>query len=52
MVRSKAKAASKEEDPGLLLISRKPPQQKFQSFEEYLASRGGASAPITGGDEE
>ena len=52
VVRSKAKAASKEEDPGLLLISRKPPQQKFQSFEEYLASRGGASAPITGGDEE
>ena len=21
------------EDPGLILISRKPPQQKFQSFE-------------------
>ena len=50
--RGKAKAAARDEDPGLLLISRRPPQQKFQSFEEYLASHGGASAPIEGGDEE
>ena len=41
-------AAPLSEDPGLILISRKPPQQKFQSFEEYLKSHGGATGPIEG----
>ena len=39
-------AAPKDEDPGLVLISRRPPQQKFTSFEEYMDAHGGATAPI------
>ena len=39
-------AAQTSEDPGLLLISRKPPVQKFASFEAYMEAHGGATAPI------
>ena len=39
-------AAQNIEDPGLLLISRKPPVQKFASFEAYMEAHGGATAPI------
>ena len=47
------RAPQREEDPGLVLISRRPPQQKFTSFEEYMNAHGGATAPIEdyGGDE-
>ena len=38
--------AAKDEDPGLVLISRRPPQQKFTNFEEYMNAHGGATAPI------
>ena len=48
---AKAPARTADEDPGLLLISRKPPAQKFASFEEYLKSRGGPGAPIEGEEE-
>ena len=48
--RSRGKKA--EEDPGLLLISRCPPAQKFASFEEYIQSHGGVTAPIEGDGEE
>ena len=48
--RSRGKKA--EEDPGLLLISRRPPAQKFASFEEYIQSHGGVTAPIEGDGEE
>lgn len=34
------------ENPGLMLISRRPPQQKFANFEDYMAARGGATAPV------
>ena len=34
------------DDPGLVLISRRPPQQKFSNFEEYMEAHGGATAPI------
>ena len=37
---------NRSEDPGLVLISRRPPQQKFSSFEEYIEAHGGATAPI------
>ena len=37
-----------EEDPGLLLITRRPPKQKFASFEEYIAAHGGVTAPVEG----
>ena len=37
---------NRSDDPGLVLISRRPPQQKFSSFEEYMAAHGGATAPI------
>lgn len=43
--RSRA-AAARDEDPGLVLISRRPPQQKFTNFEEYMNAHGGATAPI------
>lgn len=39
-------APSRDEDPGLVLISRRPPQQKFTNFEEYMNAHGGATAPI------
>ena len=42
----------KDEDPGLVLISRRPPQQKFTSFEEYMNAHGGATAPIEDHSEE
>ena len=48
---AKAPARTTDEDPGLLLISRKPPAQKFASFEEYMKSRGGPGAPIEGEEE-
>ena len=50
LARSRGKKA--EEDPGLLLISRRPPAQKFASFEEYIQSHGGVTAPIEGDGEE
>ena len=43
--------AEREEDPGLELISRRPPKQKYANFEEYMAAHGGATAPIPGEDE-
>ena len=43
---SRNAAASRDEDPGLVLISRRPPQQKFTNFEEYMNAHGGATAPI------
>ena len=39
-------SAARDEDPGLLLISRRPPQQKFTNFEDYMSAHGGATAPI------
>ena len=48
---AKAPARTADEDPGLLLISRKPPAQKIASFEEYMKSRGGPGAPIEGEEE-
>ena len=53
--RSRGRAAAaplKNEDPGLVLISRRPPQQKFTSFEEYMNAHGGATAPIEDHSEE
>ena len=43
---SRNAAGSRDEDPGLVLISRRPPQQKFTNFEEYMSAHGGATAPI------
>ena len=42
----------RDDDPGLVLISRRPPQQKFSSFEEYMDAHGGATAPIEDHSEE
>lgn len=42
----RGRAAARDEDPGLVLISRRPPQQKFTNFEEYMNAHGGATAPI------
>ena len=44
--RGRNAAPARDEDPGLMLISRRPPQQKFTSFEEYMTAHGGATAPI------
>mgnify|MGYP000860045596 CR=1 FL=1 len=44
--RSRNAAPARDEDPGLMLISRRPPQQKFTSFEEDMTAHGGATAPI------
>jgi ATP-dependent RNA helicase RhlE len=44
--RSRNTAPVRDEDPGLMLISRRPPQQKFTNFEEYMTAHGGATAPI------
>ena len=45
-------AAARDEDPGLVLISRRPPQQKFTNFEEYMNAHGGATAPIEDNSDE
>ena len=44
--RGRNAAPARDEDPGLMLISRRPPQQKFTNFEEYMTAHGGATAPI------
>lgn len=44
--RSRSTAPARDEDPGLMLISRRPPQQKFTNFEEYMTAHGGATVPI------
>ncbi len=44
--RSRNAVPARDEDPGLMLISRRPPQQKFTNFEEYMTAHGGATAPI------
>ena len=44
--RSRNTTPARDEDPGLMLISRRPPQQKFTNFEEYMTAHGGATAPI------
>ena len=44
--RGRNTAPALDEDPGLMLISRRPPQQKFTNFEEYMTAHGGATAPI------
>ena len=44
--RSRNAAPARDENPGLMLISRRPPQQKFTNFEEYMTAHGGATAPI------
>ena len=44
--RGRNAAPARDEDPGLMLISRRPPQQKFTNFEEYMTAYGGATAPI------
>lgn len=46
--RSRVNREPREEDPGLEMISRRPPKQKFANFEEYMAAHGGATAPIAG----
>ena len=34
------------EQPGLDLISRRPPKQKFANFEDHLAAHGGMTVPL------
>ena len=41
-----AQRAPLPEDPGLPLISRRPPKQKYANFEEYIAAHGGVTAPL------
>jgi ATP-dependent RNA helicase RhlE len=47
-----ARNAGREDDPGLLLITRRPPQQKFTTFEDYMNAHGGATAPIEDQNDE
>lgn len=50
--RAAAQKPQVNDDPGLELISRRPPAQKFASFEEFLKSRGlGGSEPEASGEE-
>ncbi len=46
------RAPARDDDPGLVLISRRPPQQKFANFEDYMTAHGGATAPIEDHTEE
>ncbi len=48
----RSRRSARDDDPGLVLISRRPPQQKFTSFEEYMSAHGGATAPIEDHSEE
>lgn len=47
---ARAPRRAAEEDPGLELITRRPPKQKFANFEEYLAAHGGMTVPVQGDD--
>ncbi len=47
-----AKRAAVNDDPGLPLISRRPPAQKFANFEEFLKSRGLGDPVIEENSEE
>ncbi len=47
-----SKPFSSGKGPGLELITRRPPQQKFTSFDDYMSARGGESAPIKGEKED
>lgn len=49
---ARGRRSARDDDPGLVLISRRPPQQKFTSFEEYMSAHGGATAPIEDQNEE
>lgn len=46
--RSRVNREPREEDPGLEMISRRPPKQKFANFEEYMAAHGGSYRPHCG----
>lgn len=46
-----AKRTVINDDPGLTLISRRPPAQKFASFEEFLQSRGLGDPVVDNSDE-
>lgn len=43
---ARAQRKAVDEDPGLELIARRPPKQKFANFEEYLAAHGGMTVPL------
>ncbi len=45
-VRSGKPMRTNEKDPGLVLITKKPPQQKFTDFDSYMSAHGGVSAPV------
>ena len=44
--RHRAPRSTAPEQPGLDLISRRPPKQKFANFEDYLAAHGGMTVPL------
>lgn len=48
----KTRRAPVDEDPGLELITRRPPKQKFANFEEYIAAHGGVTVPVEGDEPE
>lgn len=48
----RSRTPARDDDPGLVLISRRPPQQKFANFEDYMTAHGGATAPIEDHTEE
>lgn len=43
---ARALRSTAPEQPGLDLISRRPPKQKFANFEDYLAAHGGMTVPL------
>ena len=43
---ARALRSTAPEQPGLELISRRPPKQKFANFEDYLAAHGGMTVPL------
>lgn len=44
--RSRVQHSAVPNEPGLDLISRRPPKQKFANFEDYLAAHGGMTVPL------
>ncbi len=45
-VRTQKPSVYGEKEKGIELISKKPPQQKFTSFDAYMSAHGGESTPI------
>ena len=46
---NRAQRRTVDDEPGLELIARRPPKQKFANFDDYLTAHGGMTVPLPDG---